>query len=395
LLGKVFHENKKLNLEFESAFSEIASLQSAHDDMSAKPCDNCKMIMVNYVDLWLMHSQVASLLDGARLELRELKARSTLLGACTSCPLLRFDLEATTIEIKDLKYKLDHPSRNTVLSPPCEACVSFKGKLFHATKENTQLQQEVAYLTARLEKIVLSEKMIEDDLSRVEECATKSTYRLGVWFERCEDKGEKSTPKFIPSSAYHKDEATIKSTKAHYPSNLKSSFNPKREARKETPKPREETFICIFCGRAGHLDEFCFRRKRIKRRRVEYARNTYRDEFLDLPAHSYSHVPPHSYSRASSHTFSHALPLISSCALPHFSHGSNHHSYGFGPRENRFEPRRFSYGPRPHHGGRFPRRPGFPLEGPSPTLSRDTWTAHAFPIVVHVSLCQVVRCKGP
>jgi hypothetical protein len=36
----------------------------------------------------------------------------------------------------------------------------------------------------------------------------------------------------------------------------------------------------------------------------------------------------------------------------------------------------------------------FPLEGPSPTLSRDTWTVHAFPIVVHVPLDQVVRCKG-
>jgi hypothetical protein len=36
----------------------------------------------------------------------------------------------------------------------------------------------------------------------------------------------------------------------------------------------------------------------------------------------------------------------------------------------------------------------FPLEGPFPTLSRDTWTVHAFPIVVHVPLGQVVRCKG-
>jgi hypothetical protein len=65
-------------------------------------------------------------------------------------------------------------------------------------------------LTAHLEKSALSEKMIEEDLSRVEECATKSTYRLGVRFERCEDKGEKSAPKFIPSSTYHKEEATIK-----------------------------------------------------------------------------------------------------------------------------------------------------------------------------------------
>jgi hypothetical protein len=125
--------------------------------MSAKSCDNCTMIMVNYVDLWLIHSHVASPLDCARLELRELKARSTLLGACTSCPLLRSDLEAAAVEIKDLKHKLDHSSRYTILFPPYKACVSLKGKLIHATKENTELQQEVAYLTARLNKTALSE----------------------------------------------------------------------------------------------------------------------------------------------------------------------------------------------------------------------------------------------
>jgi hypothetical protein len=52
----VLRENKKLNLELENYFSEIASLRSVHDDMSTKPCDNCTMIMVNYVDLWLVHS---------------------------------------------------------------------------------------------------------------------------------------------------------------------------------------------------------------------------------------------------------------------------------------------------------------------------------------------------
>jgi hypothetical protein len=140
LLGKFFRENKMLNLELESSFSEIASLQSVHDDMSAKPCDRCTMIMVNYVDLWLIHSHVASLLDSVRLELRELKACSTLLGACTSCPMLRSNSEAVAIEIKDLKHKLDHSSCYIVLSPPCEACVSLKGKLLHATKENTELQ---------------------------------------------------------------------------------------------------------------------------------------------------------------------------------------------------------------------------------------------------------------
>jgi hypothetical protein len=246
LLCKVFRKNKKLNLELKSASSEIASLQSVHDDMSAKPCDKCNMIMVKYANLWFVHSRNASLLDGARLELRELKARSTLIGPCTTCLLLRSDLEAAAIEIKNLKHKLDHSSCYTVLSPPCEAWVSLKGKLFHTTKENTKLQQEATYLTARLEKTILSEKMIEEDKSRVEESATKSTYRLGVGFERCEKKSEKSAPKFVPSSSYHKEEEALKPTKAHYPSNPKPSFNPKRDVKKETLKLRDDVVRVIW-----------------------------------------------------------------------------------------------------------------------------------------------------
>jgi hypothetical protein len=69
LFCKVFHENKKLNLELESVFSEITSLRSMHDDMSAKPCENCKMIIVNYADLCLVHSQVVNQLKGEKLEL--------------------------------------------------------------------------------------------------------------------------------------------------------------------------------------------------------------------------------------------------------------------------------------------------------------------------------------
>jgi hypothetical protein len=113
--------------------------------------------MVNYADLWLVHSHVASLLDGAKLEFRELKARSTLLSACTSCPVLGSDFEASTVEIKYLKHKLDHSSRYNVLSPPCVVCGSLKGKHLHATKWNSELKQEVDYLTSRLERMVVSE----------------------------------------------------------------------------------------------------------------------------------------------------------------------------------------------------------------------------------------------
>jgi hypothetical protein len=256
-------------------------------------------------------------------------------------------------------------------------------------------------LTTRLEKTILSEKMIEKDFSRFEESATKSIYRLCVGFERCEKKGEKSGPKFIPTFSYHKEEEALKPIKTHYPSNPKSSFNPKRDVKRETPKPRDDTFICMFCGRAGHLDEFCFRRKRIERRHVEYDRNSYRDEFFDVPPQSYSRILPRSYSRASPRTFSHALPQ--------FAHVPNHCSHGFGPRENRFEPRCFSYGLRPHRGDRFPCRPSFPAGGSFPHFeprlldgprfprcgSRPTQLSGEMQRTVKTSSCRMVKCWIP
>jgi hypothetical protein len=129
-------------------------------------------------------------------------------------------------------------------------------------------------LTSHLERTVVSEKMIKDDLSWVEESATKFTYKLGVAFERRDDKGEKRVLKFVPTSNYHKEEEIIKFIKTHYPSSPKPSFNLKREVRKEIPKSREEAFVCIFCVCARHLDEFCFHRKRIEKIRFDYAKNS-------------------------------------------------------------------------------------------------------------------------
>jgi hypothetical protein len=80
---------------------------------------------------------------------------------------------------------------------------------------------------------------------------------------------------------------------------------------------------------------------------LDYAKNSYRDEFSDFL--------PRSYSRAS--------PRISSHALSHFSHGPNHRSYGFGLQENIFVSRHFGYSPCPHRGDRFLCRPDFSAGG--------------------------------
>jgi hypothetical protein len=236
LFCKVFRENKKLNLELENSLAEIASLRSMHNDMSAKPRENCKMIMVNYADLWIVHTQVASQLKGAKFELKEIKAHSLLLGACLECPKLKLELDAYSLKVKELETKLLEKPQVSVTSPPCEVCGTLNGKLFHATKENSELKQEAVHLSVSLERTKVSEKMIEEYLSRVEESATKSIYKLSVGFERCENKSEKSAPKFVPSSNYHQEEEAVKPIKTHYPSNPKPSFNPKRGVKKNTPK---------------------------------------------------------------------------------------------------------------------------------------------------------------
>jgi hypothetical protein len=54
--------------------------------------------------------------------------------------MLKFDLEACSIEIKELKQRLDHYSRYKVFSRPCQVCGTVKGNLLHAAKENSELK---------------------------------------------------------------------------------------------------------------------------------------------------------------------------------------------------------------------------------------------------------------
>jgi hypothetical protein len=129
LLYLVFCENKNLNLKLENSFAEIASLQSLYNNMSAQPCENCNMIMVNYADLWILHTRVASQVMGAKLELKELEAHSLLLGACLECPKLKLELDARSLKVKDLETKLLEKPRVSVTSPPCEVCGSLNDKL--------------------------------------------------------------------------------------------------------------------------------------------------------------------------------------------------------------------------------------------------------------------------
>jgi hypothetical protein len=110
-----------------------------------------------------VHAQVASQLESTICDLDELKARPSLLGAYLECPKLKLELDACSLNVKKLETKLLEKSHVSVTLSPCEVCVSLKRKLVHATNKNTMLMKDVAYLTLRLERTKVSEKMIEED----------------------------------------------------------------------------------------------------------------------------------------------------------------------------------------------------------------------------------------
>jgi hypothetical protein len=312
--------------------------------------------MVNYADLCIVDTQLACQLKGAKLELKEVKAHSLQLGACLKCPKLKVELDARSLDVKELETKLLKKPCVSVTSPLVKFVVLLRVS-FCMLK--SKLKQEVAYLSPHLERTKLSKKMIEEDLSQVEESATKSTY-----------KGEKTAPKFVPSSNYHKAEESLKPTKTHYPSNPMPSFNHKRGVNKKSTNPCEKVYICMFCGHTGHLDEFFFRRNRMKKRCVDYARNSYDDEFLDF---CLSFLLVLCLIFLTDLTITHMVLVHEKVVLCLDALVSTHALIMV-----------FI----PHVGMVFPQQVSIH------TLSRVALLVHAIPIVVHVSLAQMVRCKG-
>jgi hypothetical protein len=93
--------------------------------------------------------------------------------------------------------------------------------------------------------------MIEEDLSQVDECVTRSIRKLGLRYERCENKGEISI-KFMPRSTYNDEEETLKAKQIPYLLNPKPSFNPKRAQKQTTNSSMPNLDYVLWpCGPLG------------------------------------------------------------------------------------------------------------------------------------------------
>jgi hypothetical protein len=148
--------------------------------------------------------------------------------------------------------------------------------------------------------------------------------------------------------------------------------------RKETPKSREEAFVCIFCGYVGHLDEFCFRCKTIEKRHLNYARNSYVMSSLISRL-----ILILMFYLVLTLVLRLALPLVL-CLISLIDLTIIHmvlvHERTYLSLDALVTAHVLIMVIVSYVG------PIFILEGLTPTLSPDTWMVHIFPVVVHVPL---------
>jgi hypothetical protein len=93
---------KELTASLEDATTRVAELETQNldakleiDSLKASPvvsddvdCANCSIFLADLALFKERHASKCEELDVVRVEVAELKSRSTLLGACTSCPVL-------------------------------------------------------------------------------------------------------------------------------------------------------------------------------------------------------------------------------------------------------------------------------------------------------------------
>jgi DNA repair exonuclease SbcCD ATPase subunit len=124
---------KKADLESKNldARQEIESLKAAPVVSGEIDYGDCVVFLYDLILLKEKHASKLKELDVLRVELDELKSRSALLGACTTCPSLHEKLDESHAPIVSLEAALKPPIANACFT--CEV----------HTLENLELAQRV------------------------------------------------------------------------------------------------------------------------------------------------------------------------------------------------------------------------------------------------------------
>jgi hypothetical protein len=248
------------------------------------------------------HASKCEELDVLRVKVAELKSRPALLGACTSCPVLHEKIDEMHAYTISLEAKLKKP-----IPTSCTACelyalknLKFAHFVHRLQDENDELRKLMGWLSGHEPQLRIM----------IETYKRQDGEGLGA-NKVCEGSGENipeppkthhknafppkpnhlrnrldrtpSPPMFPPQTNDFQKPIKFVSTsgkvffgkESEKASEEKPVEKPSGEKSSEQlhskPKPKPIRFHCGYCGRDGHKDEFCFKRKREERMVKEWA----------------------------------------------------------------------------------------------------------------------------
>jgi hypothetical protein len=122
---------KELRASLEDARTRVAELETQNfdakleiDSLKASPvvsddveCANCSIFLADLALFKEKHASKCEELDVLRVEVAELKSRSALLCACTSCPVLHAKIDEMHVYTVSLEAKLKEP-----IPTSCSTC---------------------------------------------------------------------------------------------------------------------------------------------------------------------------------------------------------------------------------------------------------------------------------
>jgi hypothetical protein len=109
LLGEAKEKVVELESLLDDARAQIDSLKSASIVINEPECTDCSTFLGELTVLKEKYASKVEELDVLRVELDEMKYRSSLLGACTSCPVLHEKLDASLMYARSLEAQLKSP----------------------------------------------------------------------------------------------------------------------------------------------------------------------------------------------------------------------------------------------------------------------------------------------
>jgi hypothetical protein len=307
---------KELRASLEDARTRVAELETQVldskleiDSLKASPivfdetdCADCSIFLADLALFKEKHASKCEELDVLRVEVAELKSRSALLGACTSCPVLHAKIDEMHAYTVSLEAKLTEPIPTSCST--CELHALKNLELAHYVDrlqdENDELRKLMGWLSGHEPQLrIMIESFKRQDGEGLG--ANKVGERSGENIPEPPKTHHKNDfppkpnhlrnrldttpapPVFLPQTNDFQKPIKFVSTsgkvffgreseKASEEKPVeKSSGKKPSEQPQLKPKPKLVRFHCGYCGRDGHKDEFCFKRKRAKRMAKEWA----------------------------------------------------------------------------------------------------------------------------